>query len=496
MTNAEISAAAQRPPLGRNVLFQLSGSIAAYKACHVVSRLVQAGHIVQTVATDSALRFVGAATLEGLTGRPVATELFASGAAMEHIHLVRWADIVVLCPATANTINRLAAGLGDDLISTMVLAHEFDKPYLVAPAMNAAMYHHPATRRSLAQLEAWGVEILAPGSGQLACGEVGEGRLLEPELILGTLLERLANLDRPLTPAQPVEGRNNGSPRILVTSGGTAVPIDGVRTITNTSTGATGAAIAEHFAAMGYDVTLVHARDAVLPPAADIRNRAIRLVPFTTFPELDEVLRHELGGGSFDAVIHLAAVSDFDVDHLVVDGRTFVPDPLGKIDSGESLTIHLRRNHKILSRLKQYAHPDSNSDRAAGGSAPAPNVSAPIVVGFKLTNGASAHERAAAIERVSPGTDFVVHNDITEIDDRRHMATIQRCGAIVAQVTSNADLAEALERLIRERLAPQTDPSIDSPESPVEVRIGAGIAAPGAALVDMTLSGHRQGANP
>ena len=460
MTNAEESAVVPRPSAGRNVLFQMSGSIAAYKACHVVSRLVQAGYAVQTVATTSALAFVGAATLEGLTARPVASDLFASGSAMDHIHLVRWADLIVLCPATANTINRLAAGLGDDLISTMFLAHDFDKPYVIAPAMNAAMYRHPATVASLARLRQWGVEILEPGCGQLACGEVGEGRLLEPELILEALLDRLRSLDRPAQPdaiahdplaplaaqVRPIlevpHTTNECGRRVLVTSGGTTVPIDGVREITNTSTGATGSVIAEQFVRAGYDVTLVHARDAVRPePGTNgIGASAIRLVPFTTFPELDEVLRHELASGSFDAVIHLAAVSDFDVDHLVVDGRELVPNPLGKIDSGESLIIHMRKNHKILGRLKEYA-------AATAGAVE------PIVVGFKLTNGADAEQRAHAIERVSLGSDFVVHNDITEMTDERHIATIHAGAEVVERVTCNVDLAVALERLISSRIA-------------------------------------------
>src|SRR5918995_607457 len=157
------------------VLFQLSGSIAAYKACHVVSRLAQAGCDVQTVATDGALQFVGRATLEGLTGRAVATDTFEAGSQMDHIHLVRWADVIVLCPATANTINRLAAGIADDLVGTMFLAHDFTKPYVVVPAMNAAMYAHPATAASLDRLRGWGVEILEPDAGSLACGEIGPG---------------------------------------------------------------------------------------------------------------------------------------------------------------------------------------------------------------------------------------------------------------------------------------------------------------------------------
>jgi phosphopantothenoylcysteine decarboxylase / phosphopantothenate---cysteine ligase len=222
------------------VLFQLSGSIAAYKACHVVSRLVQAGCRVQTVATRAALEFVGPATLEGLTGRPVATDTFAPGSHMDHIHLVRRADLIVLCPATANTINRLASGIADDLVGTMFLAYDFRVPYVIVPAMNAAMYEHPATAASLARLRGWGIEFVDPSAGSLACGEIGPGRLAEPDDILAELLRRLELGD---TTGDATATGANG--KVLITSGGTKVPIDGVRSITNTSTGATGAAIAE-----------------------------------------------------------------------------------------------------------------------------------------------------------------------------------------------------------------------------------------------------------
>src|SRR5688572_26965557 len=129
-----------------NVLFLLSGSIACYKACAVISRLTQAGVTVQTVATPSALRFVGAATLEGLSGRPVFTDIFETGRALDHIELARAADLAIVCPATANTINRLSAGLADDPIGTLFLAWEMkQKPWLLAPAMNGRMWEHPAT---------------------------------------------------------------------------------------------------------------------------------------------------------------------------------------------------------------------------------------------------------------------------------------------------------------------------------------------------------------
>ena len=175
-----------------NVLFLLSGSIACYKACTVISRLTQAGVTVQTVATPAALRFVGATTLEGLSGRPVFTDLFATGRALDHIELARSADLALLCPATANTINRLAAGLADDPVGALFLAWEMKrKPWWIAPAMNGAMWDHPATTASLQQLRRWGVRILDPEEGAHACGENGPGRLVDPEQIAAEVLTAL-----------------------------------------------------------------------------------------------------------------------------------------------------------------------------------------------------------------------------------------------------------------------------------------------------------------
>ncbi len=415
------------------VLFQLSGSIAAYKACHVVSRLVQAGCTVQTVATAAALQFVGPATLEGLTGRPVATDTFASGSLMDHIHLVRRADLVVLCPATANSINRLAAGIADDLIGTMFLAHDFRVPYVVVPAMNAAMYDHPATRLAIDRLRGWGVEFIDPSAGSLACGEIGPGRLAEPDDILADLLGRL----RVSTPAAATPGRG----RVLITSGGTKVPIDDVRSITNTSTGATGGALATHFAGAGYDVTLLHAADAIVP---DVTGGSMTLRSFSTFEDLANALDELLTDGSFDAIIHLAAVSDYDLDHLVVDGRPVTLDTGGKVDTGEVMEIHLKRNPKLLAQLKDLA----------GGN--------PIVVGFKLTSGATPEQGTEAVRAVAGGTDLVVHNDVSELGGGRHRATVYRTGRgleVVGSVGDNAELAALLEVEITSLLGAERAPS-------------------------------------
>lgn len=180
-----------------NVLFQLTGSIACYKACNVISKLVQEGFSVKTICSNNALKFIGKSTLEGLTHYPVYVDMFEEKfnacagavskhgvpqtAALEHIEIVKWLDLAIICPATANIVNKLAAGIGDDYISTTFLAHDFSKPYLVAPAMNKNMYAHPATVKAIKTLEGWGVKVLGTGTGYQACGDKGAGRLLEPD---------------------------------------------------------------------------------------------------------------------------------------------------------------------------------------------------------------------------------------------------------------------------------------------------------------------------
>ncbi|MEX2044583.1 MAG: bifunctional phosphopantothenoylcysteine decarboxylase/phosphopantothenate--cysteine ligase CoaBC, partial [Opitutus sp.] len=283
-----------------NVLVILTGSIACYKACEAISQLVQRGHRVRTVATESALRFVGATTLEALTGETVAGDLFEPGAALDHIGLTRWADVTVVCPATAHTLNRMAAGLADDLAGALLLAHDWKRPLLIAPAMNPMMWSHPATTAAVEKLRGWGAGFVAPGTGRTACGEEGEGRLAEPGVIVDAIEAALVRPERRL--------------RVLITSGGTAEPVDGVRVLTNTSTGRTGALIAGHFARAGHEVVLLRAHNAGQPAGA------VREEVFGTFGELDALLTRFLGAEDFDAVIHAAAVGDFSVAGIEVDG--------------------------------------------------------------------------------------------------------------------------------------------------------------------------------
>ncbi|MFA6583840.1 MAG: flavoprotein, partial [Elusimicrobiaceae bacterium] len=151
----------------------------------------QDGYQVKTSCTVSALNFIGLATLEGLTGKPVYLDTFEKKQSIEHVELSRWLDVLVLCPATANIINKLAAGIGDDCVTTTCLAHDFSKPLIIVPAMNKNMWEHPATRNSLNLLLKWGAQVLPTTKGRLACGDTGYGRMLEPEDIYSAILKAL-----------------------------------------------------------------------------------------------------------------------------------------------------------------------------------------------------------------------------------------------------------------------------------------------------------------
>lgn len=390
-----------------NILFVLTGSIACYKACQVISRLRKDGHSVQVAASAAALRFVGEATLEGLSGLPVATDLYAPGRTMEHIHLIRRADVVVLAPATANTINKLAAGIGDDLVSTLFLAHRFDKPFLVAPAMNTAMRMHPVTRASLQTLQALGLTVLDGDAGSLACGETGEGRLIEPDALHATI-------EQALSTRSAANAVSRG--KVLVTAGGTREPIDAVRAITNLSTGGTGTALARALAATGFDVTLLLA-DGSTQDTTGIA----RIKRFGSFTDLDAALRAELAAPDYRAVIHAAAVSDYSV----VDADTTRKQP----SDGAEWTLHLRRNPKLVDGLR--------------GMAANPALQ---VVAFKLTAHADATQVQQTVHRLlqRSGADWVVHNDLAQMRDGRHPFTL--IGRDGRQVTCEGptQLSEAL----------------------------------------------------
>lgn len=410
------------------ILFKLTGSIACFKAAALISKLVQNGFEVQTVTTRSALKFIGEATLEALTGKKVFKDTFASGELMGHINLAKWSDLTIVYPATANTLNKLANGIGDDLVSTLFLAHRFNKPYLLAPAMNTRMLEHPATQQSLKRLREYGVELLEPGAGALACGETGSGRLIEVEDAFAQIKKHLA-----VTSLSEKFGLENDfiKPKsVLVTSGGTREPIDGVRSITNMSTGETGSQLADHLAEVGHDVTLIRAEGSAVPKLP------LTTLSFTTFDDLESVLKRELSSKSYDTVIHLAAVSDYSVASVEVDGEEKAPSAALKIPSSQELKIKLKRNHKIVDQLKSYSLNPAIK-----------------LISFKLTKNAEASQIVAKVEALvkNSSSDYVVHNDLTQISANAHFASIiNRSGQKIASVSSKQELAESLEKIVRE----------------------------------------------
>lgn len=173
-----------------NIVVQITGSIAAFKAGTLISTLVKNGYVVQCVSTESALKFLGEATMEGLSGRPIKTSTFKSGEMMDHINLAKWADLFVTYPVSANTLNRLDNGMADDLIGATYLANNFNKPYLLAPGMNVEMLKHPRVQQSIKNLESLGAYIFDTEEGLLACGDVGKGRVIDP----GTVFLKIEEL--------------------------------------------------------------------------------------------------------------------------------------------------------------------------------------------------------------------------------------------------------------------------------------------------------------
>lgn len=277
---------------GRRVLLLVTGGIAAYKACTIVRRLVDAGCDVQVAMTDSAQRFVTPLTFQALSGKPVGTSLWGEGGEdpLDHIHWAQDTDLILVAPATANFLAKMAHGLADDLCSTLVTAAS--APIVVAPAMNDRMWSNAPNQENLERLRARGVEVIDPGSGYLACGTVAEGRLAEPEVVAARALAHFA--------PGPLQGR-----RVVVTSGGTREPIDAVRWIGNHASGRTGLAIAAAARAAGADVTLLLGpTDLPLPEGVAVER-------FETVDDLKEQL--EAHAPRADVVVMAAAVSDWRV---------------------------------------------------------------------------------------------------------------------------------------------------------------------------------------
>ena len=336
----------------KRVLLIVGGGIAAYKALELTRLLRKAGVAVRPILTASGAHFVTPLSLSALAEDAVRTDLFSLGdeAEMGHIQLSRSADLVVVAPATADLMAKAANGLADDLASTTLLAT--DKPVLMAPAMNVRMWRHPATRRNVATLTNDGVAFVGPDDGAMACGEVGPGRMAEPEVIFAAILSALESAARP----RPLAGRH-----VLVTAGPTAEPIDPVRVLTNRSSGKQGYAIAGALAELGARVTLVSGPVALAAPAGVDR------IKVETAREMQAACVSALPA---DAAVCVAAVSDW------------------RPDAG--FAVKLKKGHDGPPAVALVENPDILAGLAAAG----PDRPA-LVVGFAAeTNDLEANARA------------------------------------------------------------------------------------------------------
>ena len=276
---------------GKRILLGVTGGIAAYKSPDLVRRLRERGAEVQVVMTHSAREFITATTFQAVSGRPVRTDLWdpAAEAAMGHIELARWADLVIVAPATADFLARLAAGRADDLLATLCLATE--SPIAVAPAMNRVMWANAATQANVATLAQRRISVLGPAAGDQACGEVGEGRMLEP-------LELVAKIDALLVPTGPLSGK-----RVLITAGPTRERIDPVRFISNRSSGKMGFAVAQAARNAGAEVVLVSGPVSLATPPG------VRRIDCESAVDMLAAVTREVGNA--DVFISTAAVADY-----------------------------------------------------------------------------------------------------------------------------------------------------------------------------------------
>jgi len=307
----------------KTIVLGVTGSIAAYKAADIASKLTQAGAKVEVVMTDSATKFIAPLTLRSITGRPVITDMFEPAAEFKigHIALAEAADVVAIAPATANTIAKLAAGIADDMLTCTVLATK--APIILAPAMNVNMFENPVTQDNLAKLKARGFTIVDPASGRLASGKIGLGRLADIDRIIGTIKQVLGR-------SGDLAGK-----RLVVTAGGTQEPIDPVRHIGNRSSGKMGYAMAEAARDRGATVSLITAPTSLPEPVG------MEVVHIQTAAQMKEAVARTVAQA--DALIMAAAVADYQ-PKSVARAKIKKETP--------SLTLELVRTSDILTEVK------------------------------------------------------------------------------------------------------------------------------------------------
>jgi len=389
------------------VLLGVTGGIAAYKSAELVRRLREQGAEVQVVMTQGAQHFVGALTFQALSGRPVRTDLWdaSAEAAMGHIELARWADRIVIAPASADFLARLAHGHANDLLTTLCLAT--DAPISVAPAMNRLMWANAATQANVAALRSRGVTILGPAEGEQACGETGAGRMVEPADILAALWPRE-------TATGALAGR-----KVVVTAGPTRERIDPVRFITNRSSGKMGYAVAEAARAAGADVVIVSGPVNVPTPAG------VRRIDVETAEQMMDAVRAELPGT--DIFIAAAAVSDYRPVQAAAE----------KIKkTSDSLMLALSRTADILASV-------------------AASPSRPFVVGFAAET--QNVERNALVKLEGKRLDMIAANQVGDrlaFDCDDNALTVYWPGGKRELVrASKRDVAAGLVNVIAERFA-------------------------------------------
>jgi phosphopantothenoylcysteine decarboxylase/phosphopantothenate--cysteine ligase len=351
---------------GKRVLLIIGGGIAAYKTLELIRLLRGAGAAVTPVMTRAAAEFVTPLSVASLAGETVHTALFdlTQEAEMGHIQLSRSADLIVVAPATADLLARMAQGRADDLASTLLLAT--DTAVLVAPAMNVRMWEHPATQRNLTQVQADGVRLIGPNVGDMACGEYGPGRMAEP-------VEIFDAVQAALTQGRPLSGRH-----VLVTSGPTHEPIDPVRYIANRSSGAQGTALAVALRDLGADVTFVTGPATVPPPLG------VKVVRVETAQEMLAAVEAALPA---DAAVFAAAVADWRVANAAVS-------KIKKDGQGHLPALEFAENPDILAAVSQL-----QNDRPG------------LVVGFAAeTDDVIRHAQAKLARK---GCDWIVANDVS-----------------------------------------------------------------------------------
>ena len=395
-----------------NVVVGITGGIAAYKAVNVVRGLVLAGHDVHVVATDAALRFVGRPTLEAISRNPVHSELYEGVAEVRHVAIGQAAELIVVAPATANTIAKLAQGLADDLLGNTILASS--APLVLAPAMHTEMWKNPATVANVATLRSRGVHIVGPVTGQLTGTDAGPGRMAEPEEIITEALGAVRPRD--------LDGK-----RVLVTAGGTREPLDPIRFIGNRSSGKQGVAVARAAVMRGADVTLIVANldDGVL----DGLGSAVEILHVSSTRELQEATL--LAAGTAELIVMAAAVADYRPE-AIADGK------IKKETQGDTLELRLVKNPDILHELTEGRH------------------DAQIIVGFAAETEADRDELLAlgVAKAVRKGVDYLVVNRVgwTETfgSDENVVIVLDARGHIVAEATgSKASVADRILDVVR-----------------------------------------------